>query len=408
MKIRSITCFFNPALETIEKAIQKRSKFIEKALETYKQNGYEVQTVRLATTPFTHWLPLENPNQSIRQVVEMEKTALASGFSYLALGPALPQNMASYDMIPLLIKETQQCFFGGLMGTAADGIYLDAVKACAKVIFNCAPITSDGFANLRFSAFSNLPPYGPFFPSSYAGGNEPAFALAIESADEAVAAFENTRDLSGCRQALLTRLENHSRVIEKEAKHLAEGHQMVFKGIDISLAPYPEDYCSMGKAIELLGPANAGLNGSLAAAAFIADTLDLGQWQKVGFNGLMLPVLEDSVLAQRSINGTLTVRDLLLFSAVCGAGLDTVPLPGDVSIEQLAAVLMDVAALANRLGKPLTARLMPVPGKKAGEKTGFDFSFFANGAAMDLPARPLVGPLAGSGQIKFTPRKPAI
>jgi hypothetical protein len=154
----------------------------------------------------------------------------------------------------------------------------------------------------------------------------------------------------------------------------------------------------MGKAIELLGPESVGLSGSLAAAAFIADTLDLGTWKKVGFNGLMLPVLEDSILAQRSIDGTLTVRDLLLFSAVCGAGLDTVPLPGDSTVEQLYAILLDVAALANRLGKPLTARLMPVPGKKAGERTGFDFSFFANGAVLDLPAQPLFGPLAGKDE----------
>ena len=33
------------------------------------------------------------------------------------------------------------------------------------------------------------------------------------------------------------------------------------------------------------------------------------------------------------------------------------------------ALLLDVAALALRLNKPLTARLMPIPGKKAGRNT---------------------------------------
>ena len=87
----------------------------------------------------------------------------------------------------------------------------------------------------------------------------------------------------------------------------------------------------------------------------------------------------------------MTVRDLLLCSAVCGTGLDTVPLPGDTSPEQIAALLLDVAALALRLDKPLTARLMPIPGKAAGDPTGFDFAFFANSRVMGIEAAPLRG-----------------
>ncbi len=90
----------------------------------------------------------------------------------------------------------------------------------------------------------------------------------------------------------------------------------------------------------------------------------------------MMPVLEDSVLAQRVAEGLFTVNDLLLYSTICGTGLDTVPLPGDVSEAELAGILLDVAALATALGKPLTARLFPVPGKRAGDEANFDFPFF--------------------------------
>jgi hypothetical protein len=100
----------------------------------------------------------------------------------------------------------------------------------------------------------------------------------------------------------------------------------------------------------------------------------------------------------------LTVKDMLLYSAVCGTGLDTVPLPGDASVEQLAALLLDVAVLAHRLDKPLTARLMPVPGKKAGEPTGFDFEFFANSRVMALEAGGLMGALAGSEPLEIITR----
>jgi uncharacterized protein (UPF0210 family) len=97
----------------------------------------------------------------------------------------------------------------------------------------------------------------------------------------------------------------------------------------------------------------------------------------------MLPVLEDLTLASRSRERLFSVNDLLLYSAVCGTGLDTVPLPGDVSEEELAGILLDVASLALRLDKPLTARLMPVPGKNAGDQTEFDFAYFANGCVLD-------------------------
>ncbi|MEJ5203020.1 MAG: DUF711 family protein, partial [Anaerolineales bacterium] len=100
----------------------------------------------------------------------------------------------------------------------------------------------------------------------------------------------------------------------------------------------------------------------------------------------------------------LTLKDLLLYSAVCGAGLDTVPLPGDVTSEQLAAVLLDVAALAMRLNKPLTARLMPIPGKQRGEFTSFDFAYFANGGILDVPAAPLGRLFTQNGTCSLRPR----
>jgi uncharacterized protein (UPF0210 family) len=98
----------------------------------------------------------------------------------------------------------------------------------------------------------------------------------------------------------------------------------------------------------------------------------------------MLPMLEDATLAARSREGQFTVDDLLLYSAVCGTGLDTVPVPGDVTEEELAGILLDVATLALRLDKPLTARLMPIPGAAAGDITQFDFAYFANGRVLGV------------------------
>jgi uncharacterized protein (UPF0210 family) len=133
--------------------------------------------------------------------------------------------------------------------------------------------------------------------------------------------------------------------------------------------------------------------------------LDQADFPRAGFNGLMLPLLEDSALAARAAQGVLSVKDLLLYSTVCGTGLDTIPLPGDTTQEQLYALLLDLAALSTRLDKPLTARLMPIPGKKAGDPTNFDFPYFANSRVLALEADPLGGLLAGKENFDLIGKK---
>jgi len=51
---------------------------------------------------------------------------------------------------------------------------------------------------------------------------------------------------------------------------------------------------------------------------------------------------------------------------------------GDTTQRQIERILGDVATLAVKWKKPLTARLLPVKGKKAGERTEFDDPFLVN------------------------------
>jgi len=175
--------------------------------------------------------------------------------------------------------------------------------------------------------------------------------------------------------------------------------------LDFTLAPFPTESKSIGTALERLGVPAVGLQGSLAASTFITDTMDRANFKRCGFNGLMLPVLEDSILALRAGEGSLGINDLLLYSTVCGTGLDVVPLAGDTTTDQLYAVLLDLSSLALRLNKPLTARLMPIPGKKEGDATDFKFEYFANSRVMSLKAKPLSGLLTGNESIPISPRK---
>jgi uncharacterized protein len=393
MRIRSITCFIHPRWPLSELVLQKAGIFAQHAKQAFETAGYPVQTLRMATPPFADFMVPEDYTHAASQI---EVFAHSEGFEYVALGPALPHKPESYEIIPELLANSGNLFFSGHLTTHQAQISLPAVRACAEVIYRAAPLEKDGFANLRFAALANVPPWAPFFPAAYHQGNAPAFALALEAADLAVSAFTGAGSLESARRELIEQIETHAQALEAVGERLASVYQIEFNGLDFTLAPYPEPEKSIGNALEQLGLPAIGLAGSLAAAAFLTDTLDRASFKRTGFNGLMLPLLEDATLAKRGAQGVLTVTDLLLYASVCGTGLDTIPLPGDTTVEQIYAVLLDLAGLSLRLTKPLTARLMPIPGRQAGDETGFEFEFFANSQVLALPAEPLTRLLSGA------------
>ena len=279
-----------------------------------------------------------------------------------------------------------------------------AVKACAAIIHRCGKASPDGFTNLRFAALGNVKPGSPFFPSAYAHPRKLGYGIAIEGADLAMEAFSAARDIPDAQSRLVDRINTAADRILKTCKSVTIGDQNLI-GIDFTLAPFPDDRTSIGKALEKLGVPSLGKAGSVTAAAILMSAMQQAKYPRTGFNGLMMPVLEDSYLAKRAAEGSLGIQDLLLYSAVCGTGLDTIPLPGNTTEDQLYAILMDIAALSLRLDKPLTARLMPIPGKSIGDETEFEFSYFANSRVMNPDADALTGLLVLDGTIPISTRK---
>jgi len=377
--------------------------FIHHAQQVFQEAGYEVQSTRLATIPFPDLFDRLSPADTIQAAQQFESVAGQHGFTYLSLGPALINQPQSYDLVPELIKATENTFFSAEMANWDSGVSLQAVQACAEIIHRIAPLDPNGFTNLYFAALANVIPGTPFFPASYHQGEQPAFALATEAADLAVQAFKQAKSLNHGVAELIRVLEYHSKNLVSAGEKLEKRFMVQFAGIDFSMAPFPEAALSIGTAMEELGVPAVGNHGSLAAAALLTSALDQADIPRTGFSGLFMPLLEDFTLAKRAAEGYLTVQDLLMYAAVCGTGLDTIPLPGDTSAEHLAPLLLDLATLAMRLDKPLTARLMPIPGKQAGDETGFDFPFFANSRVLALEARSLRGHLAGNDTFRIEP-----
>jgi uncharacterized protein len=404
MKIRAVTSFYDPRLLS-SFDLQDLSRCSHKITDVLTAEGYVIQSQRVATSPFPLWFTEKETNSErftiVRAIIE-NTTQL--GWQYLSIGPASPANLENFELIPELLTLAQTLFSAGTISSSGQ-LFPRAAAAAARVIVENAKSSPDGFNNLRFAALANVGPYAPFLPAAYSNPNDsPSIALAMECADEVVKAFGNAQTMEEARTNLLSQLESNAAAIEQLCNNICQKHHVVFRGFDFSPAPYPEEWCSLGKALELQGIRSLGLSGSLAAAAFLASTLDLGKWKRCGFNGLMLPVLEDSTLATHAAEGILTIKDLLLYSAVCGTGLDTIPLAGETTAEQLTGVLLDLGALAIRLNKPLTGRLMPIPGKIAGDGTVFNFEFFANSRVMALDAEKIGAPLEDATVVLISPR----
>lgn len=396
MKIRSITIFTDPGWPLDEEALKSPGEFLDSARDALEGVGYDVQTTRMATSPFPRFFTGWDEKDVLAFAVELDGVLKKFGIDYLSLGPALPDVPESYLIIPQILSATENVFLSGVIASPEDGISLPAIRACGEVICAVSQIEEDGFGNLYFGALANVSPGTPFFPAAYHRGGSPAFAIATEAADLAVIALNAAEDLLDARQTLIRIIEQNALKIEKSCRDLERKFNVAFNGIDFTLAPFPDESCSIGTALERLGVHAVGYHGSLAGTAFLADTVDRAHYTRVGFSGLFFPLLEDEILAKRAREGEFTVTDLLLYATVCGTGLDTIPLPGDTTPDEIAALLLDIAALSQRLGKPLTARLLPVPGKKEGDMTEFDFPYFANSRVLGLRVAKLRGLFSGS------------
>ena len=383
MRIRSVTIGMNLSYPVRDEGFAGLEAFQARARSLYAGAGLEVQTVRLASQPFPEIVVAEGPVAAAPYARQLEERCQAHGIDYCAVGAVQAvrpdADLRYIDVIPEIIRETDVAFVSVLVAERGRGINLRAVERVAAVILQVAGVEANGFGNLRLAVLANCGPGSPFFPASYHRGEGATFAIATEAADLAVGAFEQAGTVGQAEQRLRTAVETAAQSVERVSIELAEEFGFGFHGIDFSLAPFPEVERSIGEAVERLGVDVFGGSGTLFAIALMTRVLREARYPHCGFSGIMLPVLEDVVLARRSDTGVYGLDSLLLYSAVCGTGLDTVPLPGDIGADEVAAILLDVSTLALVVNKPLTARLMPIPGKRAGDQTGFDFPYLTNG-----------------------------
>ena len=267
---------------------------------------------------------------------------------------------------------------------AEDGIHWQVIRESAALVHYLTDHAAPSHGNFNFTATAMVKPYGPFYPGAYHSGAGRRFSIGFESANVVQEVFARTHgDFAGSVAELTRQLTIHARVAASVGARVAATTGWTFMGVDPTPAPLGE--VSIGAAIETYTGAKFGSSGTMTAALIITTAVKAVPVRQVGYSGLMVPVLEDKLLAQRWAEGTITTDALLAYSAVCGTGLDTIPYPGDISVDQLARIFGDVASLAWKWHKPLSARLQPVAGKRAGDLTQFDGPFLFNTKLHEVP-----------------------
>lgn len=366
--------------------IRRASVFLQQAQARYTNAGYEVQTVRLSTRPVFADLVEWSPAMVLNYVEELQHELDSVGLSFCSLGTAQVAQpdfpLEQLDVIPDLLNATTAMNMTVQLATKEHGVRAEAALPIARIMRRLAHETEEGFGNFRFAMLACVDAGCPFFPTAYHAGPT-SLTLGMQGAGVIAHALHSNHatsqmlnDATRITQVVRTALEAAALPIVALGQAIAQEQSLHFGGIDLSPAPLGED--SIVAAMEAAGFGPLGSPGTLTVAAALTTALKSTTLPTCGYCGLMLPVLEDALLGKRWQEGRVHIDDLLLYSAVCGTGLDTIPLAGDMPAEVIAHLLQDVATLAVRLQKPLSARLFPVPGKAVGDYTTFSSPYLTN------------------------------
>jgi uncharacterized protein (UPF0210 family) len=376
--VRAITAFVRLDRATYVKQIDDAMKVLNAAKAGFAKRGYETQTVRIVTQPFAELVKGLDDAQALAFLKSLDDLSQKDGFMP-NVGPAMMRDTDDPAAMRLLaqVLSTLPHLNASAVIAADDGIHWKTIRESAKLVRYVTDHSARSQGNFLFTATAMLQPLGPFYPGAYHTGNGRQFSLGFEGANVVQHVFAQTHgDFDASVTELTRQLTIHAKVGEEVGNAVAASTGWAFVGVDPTPAPLGD--ASIGDAIEKFTGAKFGTSGTLTAALAITTAVKKVPVRQVGYSGLMLPVMEDKLLAQRWAEGTYDIDSVLAYSAVCGTGLDTVPLPGDVSEDRLVKIFGDVAALAFKWHKPLSARLQPVAGKQAGDRTDFDSQYLFN------------------------------
>ncbi|WP_109077631.1 DUF711 family protein [Aggregatibacter kilianii] len=377
-------------------ALNSVKREVDVLLPAVEKSGYTLQSIRIITNPFGEYLDLtnlESAKADLQYLTELLNKLNESGVRIrFAIGAAT--NAQEIALLPELIAA-----YGDLCNACVNvplddnGVLDNAlIEQSVQAVQRIAEITPRGEGNFNFTVNFNCKPFIPYFPAGYHLSHLPnSFVIGLETPDLLVAVLksvpksEHNSFYADCYRAMSQALQYHVDEVLAMLSAVKLSGDFEFAGIDSSAAP-SKNCAPMTDVYELMGVPYFGAAGTVEVSALLTKVFKSVQnVPLVGFSGLMLAATEDLGLAAGTQKQQFDIRALLTYSAVCGIGLDTVPVAGNAGAESIAAIMRDTGTMAFRLNKPLTVRLFPIPNKIAGEMSEFESDDLCNCRILDIP-----------------------
>jgi len=402
LDIRTVTLGINlldcadPSLErTAEKIHRKITRVARRLVPTCEEIeaelGVPIVNKRLSVTPIA--LVVEPATASGQEDLTPIARALDAaaketgvnfigGFSALVHKGITPGDRSVIDSLPRALAETERVCSSVNVASRRAGINMDAVALMGEKIKATAERTADkgGLGCAKLVVFSNIPEDNPFMAGAMHGTGEPELVINTGVSGPGVVVSALSRlgpeaDLLAVAETIKRTAFKITRVGELAGREAAKRLGIPFGIVDLSLAPTPARGDSVAEILELMGLGRAGAPGTTAALALLTDAVKKGGAMASssvgGLSGAFIPVSEDATMDDAVKEGALTLEKLEAMSSVCSVGLDMVVVPGDTPVETIAGIIADEMAIGVINGKTTAVRIIPVPGKAAGERVEF-------------------------------------
>ena len=354
-----------------------------KTVETISRDfGIPIANKRISVTPISIITDGHDIGTMIEVAETLDNSAAELGIDYISGFSALVQKgMTSGDhnliqSIPDALATTQRVCSSVNIASTKAGINMDAVGIMGHIIKQIAEKTKEAIGCCKFVVFANAVEDNPFIAGAFHGISEPEVVINVGISGPGVV----RRTVEAAPRDLA--LDEVAEIIKKTAFKITRAGELIgrelarnlgvrFGSLDLSLAPTTAVGDSVGRILEAMGLERVGTHGSTAALALLTDAVKKGGLMASshigGLSGAFIPVSEDVGLSEAVKTGTLTIDKLEAMTTVCSVGLDMIPVPGDTKTTTISAIIADELAIGMMNNKTTAVRLIPVPGKKAGE-----------------------------------------
>jgi uncharacterized protein len=396
MGISLLDCHRETVAATCQAIKEKIQRCAGRLVETCEaiSSEYAIPVVnkRIAVTPIAHVGAGFDPAGYVQIAHALDEAAASIGVDFLGGFSADVANgintgdAALIAAIPEALNTTSKVCASINVGTTRYGINMDAIVLLGRTIKELAErsAATGGFAAAKFVVFTNQPGDNPFMAGAIHGLGQHEVVINVgvsgpgviaRALERKIAQTNGQLGLHDLAEEIKRTAFRVTRCGELIGRQVARALNVPFGVVDLSLAPTPKIGDSVGEIIQILGVDAIGAPGSTAIVALLNDAVKKGGTfasQSVGgLSGAFIPVCEDQALANAVRDDSLVLEKLEAMTSVCSVGLDMIAIPGSVDAATISAIIADEMVIGMINGKTTAVRLIPVPGKEAGEFVAF-------------------------------------